>query len=157
MSLHCSFLLIIAVLAQGSTDTATDEQPQVACDCPITKTIESEPLKDPNAMPFGFGAYHVNEDRSIWLRSRRWIARRGDKGIWIRPQGTQLVVSGRRLDAEAPPLEVVIPCCYPTGFQVTGMTFPTEGCWEVRARAGKKKLRFVVVVEPAQDKASSHQ
>ena len=120
----------------------------------MTETIEGEPPRDPNASPFGFGAYHVNEDRSIWLGSRRWVAGKGDKGIWIRPQGTQLEVTGRRLDGDAPPLSVRIPCCYPTGFQVTGMTFPTEGCWEVKAKAGDKEIRFVVVVEPATEAPS---
>jgi hypothetical protein len=73
----------------------------------------------------------------------------GEKVAWIRPQGSDLVVSGRRLDAEAPPLQALIPCCYPTGFQVTGLYFPTEGCWEVEGRAGKHSLKFVTEVGPA--------
>jgi hypothetical protein len=30
---------------------------------------------------------------------------------------------------------------YPTGFHGTSMMFPTEGCWEGKAKAGKKELR----------------
>jgi hypothetical protein len=48
-----------------------------------------------------------------------------------RPRGTQLLVSGRRLDASAPPIEAHIPCCYTSGFQIVGLLFPTEGCWDV--------------------------
>jgi hypothetical protein len=69
--------------------------------------------------------------------------------LWIRPQGTELVITGRRLDAEAAPLEASIPCCYPTGFQATGLTFPIEGCWEVTAQAGEAELRFVTKVLPS--------
>jgi hypothetical protein len=71
---------------------------------------------------------------------------KGNKVLWIRPQGTKLVVSGRRLDAEAAPLKVRIPCCYPTGFQASGLTFSTEGCWEISAKAGTSELTFVARV-----------
>ena len=83
------------------------------------------------------------------LKSRAMTAGRSDKTIWIRPQGTELKVVGHRLDGEAPPLEVRLPQGYPTGFQAGSMTFPTEGCWEVRATAGEKELLFVVRVAPA--------
>ncbi|HKC12415.1 MAG TPA: hypothetical protein VKI41_10320 [Vicinamibacteria bacterium] len=73
---------------------------------------------------------------------------KGNKVLWIRPQGTQLVVSGRRLDAEASPLKARIPCCYPTGFQVTGLMFSSVGCWEISAKAGASALTFVTRVGP---------
>ena len=56
-------------------------------------------------------------------------------------------MSGRRLDATAPPLTARIPCCYPTGFQATGLIFPTSGCWEIKATAGSSELTFVVEVK----------
>jgi len=65
----------------------------------------------------------------------------------VRPQGTQLVISGRRLDASAPPVEAHIPCCYGSGFQIVGLHFPTEGCWEVTASAGDGELLFVTEVK----------
>lgn len=118
-------------------------------DCPVTEAVKDEPPKDPNADPFGLGYWYINADRTIWAgapESLSW-GTGGEKVIWIRPQGTQLEVNGQRLDGQAPPLDVGIPCCYPTGFQVTGMTFPTSGCWEVTARAGKSELRFVTWVK----------
>jgi hypothetical protein len=72
---------------------------------------------------------------------------KGNKVLWIRPQGTQLNVTGRRLDADAPPLKVTIPCCYPTGFQATGLFFTTAGCWEVTAKAGSSELKYVTKVK----------
>jgi hypothetical protein len=69
------------------------------------------------------------------------------KTYWVRPQGTQLVIGGRRLDASAPPVEAHIPCCYTSGFQIIGLFFPTEGCWEVTAKSGDSELQFVTQVK----------
>jgi hypothetical protein len=117
-------------------------------DCPVTEAVKDEPPKDPNSDPFGLGYWYINADRTIWAdvpENQSW-GTGGEKVIWIRPQGTQLEISGQRLDGEAPELRADIPCCYPTGFQVTGLTFPTGGCWEVTARAGKSELRVITWV-----------
>ena len=112
--------------------------------CLVSTKIKGEPPKDPNADRFGFGEWYVNADRTIWVRNDSWRAgKEGNKVIWIRPAGTQLVVTGRRrhLDAPAQRLRVGTPCCYPTGFQVTGLYFPTGGCGEITAKADGKELR----------------
>jgi hypothetical protein len=72
---------------------------------------------------------------------------KGQKTYWVRPAGTQLLITGRRLDGDGPPVEAHVPCCYPTGFQIVGLFFPTEGCWEVLATAGDSELRFVTRVK----------
>ena len=121
-----------------------------AGDCPITQPTWDRPPDDPNAAPFGFGPWYINADRTIWAG---WDAascvsgEKGNKVLWIRPQGTQLEVSGHRLDAPASPLKAHIPCCYPTGFQSTGLYFPAAGCWEVRAKAGSRELKYVTRVQ----------
>lgn len=117
------------------------------CDCPVTPTVEDTPPRDPNADAFGSGPWHVAEDRTIWAAAFPLVAGAdGNKVIWIRPAGTELEIEGRRIDGDSPPLRAEIPCCYPTGFQVTGLYFPTGGCWEVTATAGDRRLRFVVEV-----------
>jgi hypothetical protein len=102
------------------------------------------------------GHYIVNDDQSLWA-SAWWASepeyplRAGDDGNklgWFRPAGATLEITGRRIDGEAPPLEASVPCCYPTRFQATGLYFPTEGCWEVRAKAADSELVFFVQVEP---------
>jgi hypothetical protein len=66
---------------------------------------------------------------------------------WWRGEEGALRVEGERLDASAPPLLASIPAGYgPTGFQPTGLTCPTEGCWEVRGSVGRTRLSFVVLV-----------
>lgn len=125
--------------------------------CPETKPLWIKPPEDSaiQGLP-GYGYYFVNEDRSIWA-SAWWTgyeeyslsaSNRGEKVGWFRPTGVELEITGQRLDGSAPPMETNIPCCYPTRFQATGIYFPTEGCWEVTARAADSMLTFVVKVEP---------
>ncbi len=135
-----------ALVIAGSTLALAAEKPGIPCD--VTQPITAKPPDDPNAAPFGYGPWYINDDRSIWAG---WDAPRmregGNKVLWIRPRGTELRVSGRRLDAESPPLTARIPCCYPTGFQASGLVFPSAGCWEIKATAGASELVFVTEVK----------
>jgi len=125
--------------------------------CPVTEPLWIKPPEDSAVQGSpGYGYYFVNEDRSIWASAwwtddEEYPLRPSEDGIkvgWFRPAGAELKINGQRLDGEAPPLEAVIPCCYPTQFQAMGLVFPTEGCWEVTAKAAESVLSFVVRVEP---------
>jgi hypothetical protein len=136
------------VLAQGRGQSVPAASAMPAC--AITEPVRAEPRKDPNADRFGFGPWYVNADHTIWAGwdLGKWVSgRKGNKVMWIRPQGTQLRVKGRRLDANSAPLKARVPCCYPTGFQVTGLIFPTIGCWQVTATAGASTLTFVTSIQ----------
>jgi len=108
-------------------------------------------LNDP-----AFGYYYPNADQSIlasawWWEQNDYPLTATEDGVkvgWFRPAGAPLEVSGRRIDGEAPPLTADVPASYPTRFQASGLYFPTEGCWEVTAKAEKSELTFVVWVEP---------
>ena len=66
---------------------------------------------------------------------------------WWRIEPGSLIITGRRLDAVAPPLRVSIPDGYGReGFQASGVTFPTDGCWEVTGLVGDASLTFVTYV-----------
>jgi hypothetical protein len=81
---------------------------------------------------------HVRPDGAIEMKFGWW------RGASARGR---LRITGRRLDAPAPPLQASIPTGYgPTGWQATGLTFPTEGCWEVTGSAGRARLAFVTRV-----------
>ena len=127
--------------------------------CRTSPLITDSAPSDPSADPIVQSDWYMNADRTIWAgpvpkggwpsggqlySSNRVI--RGQKTYWVRPVGADLVISGRRLDASAPPVEAFIPCCYKSGFQIVGLYFPTEGCWEVSAKAGTSELRFVTLV-----------
>ncbi len=68
---------------------------------------------------------------------------------WYRGAGLRgkLAIQGKRLDGPAPPLSAHIPDGYgETGFQSSGVIFPTEGCWEVTGKVGTAVLTFVTRV-----------
>jgi hypothetical protein len=72
----------------------------------------------------------------------------GMKFGWYRLTSGYLTITGRRLDAPAPPASgLTFPGGYgPTGFNASGVTFPTEGCWQVTGRVGRVALTFVTFV-----------
>ena len=148
------FLLTILIL----TSCTVFDQTFSRSDCPLTEPVWAKPPEDSAVLnPPVEGYYFVNEDRSIWASA--WWAEmenyephvREDDGLkvgWFRPAGAILEITGERVDAQAPPLEAHVPCCYPTRFQATGLIFPTDGCWEVKAKAAESDLSFFVWIEP---------
>ena len=75
------------------------------------------------------------------------LGRVGMKFGWWREVAGQLRITGRRLDASAPPVRSDIPDGYGlSGFQATGVIFPTEGCWEVTGTVDGSSLSFVTFV-----------
>ena len=85
-------------------------------------------------------ADYVNPDGSI-----------GWKFPWWRYVSGQLTITGHRLDGPAPPLTSDVPAGYgDTGFQASGVTFPSEGCWQVTAEVDHHTtLTFVTFVVDA--------
>ncbi len=117
--------------------------------CPITIPNGSRP---PGST---FGAeFHGNG--SIWVGTWHsnvvvWPA--GAVGSvtakfgWWRAVAGKLRIEGYRLDGPAPPLVAHVPDGYgDSGFQSSGITFPTEGCWQVTGRVGDASLTFVTLV-----------
>ena len=152
------FLWALMIFALAGCNNGGDPAKTLTSLCAVT---EPEWVKPPEDSAVGnppeFGHYYVNEDRSIWAAAwwtgiekdyLRAGEERGIKTGWFRPAGEELIITGRRLDGQAPPLETSVPCCYPTRFQATGLIFPAEGCWEVTATAADRELSFIVQVEP---------
>jgi hypothetical protein len=90
-------------------------------------------------LPDGGSYAVINPEGSIYAK----------QGWWREVEG-RLRVRGERLDGAAPPLRVDVPEGYAaTGFQPTGLTFQTAGCWRIVGRVGDAELAFVVrVVKP---------
>jgi len=157
-----SFFLFVSVLLTGcaavnSLVSGASTETPAAGDCPETEAVWVKPPEDAAVLDTpDFGYYYVNEDSSIWASAwwtekdeyRLRVSEEGVKVGWFRPAGAELDITGRRIDAESPPLEAHASCCYTTRFQASGLYFPTQGCWEVTAKAEDRILSFIVFVEP---------
>jgi hypothetical protein len=78
---------------------------------------------------------YIQEDGSVWMKWPWW---RGVRG--------KLTITGHRLDGNAPRLRAYLPDYGKSGFQPSGISFPTEGCWEVTGAVGNTKLTFVTLI-----------
>jgi hypothetical protein len=139
--------LIAVLLVSAVTTAPAAERDGKLSSCPLTPVVYG--------LPNGFDAksgmrfwWYVNADQTIWAAATNMEA--GDNKVpWIRPKGSELQVTARRLDASSPPGVASIPCCYGGRFQATALSFPSTGCWEILAKAGSSELTFVTLVRPA--------
>jgi hypothetical protein len=142
-----AFLSLTLTLAPPDSQ-ATDQGPgYVNGVCHTSPTVKDRPPDDPNADTFASpgGTWYADRDRTIWAW---WWGRRSDgsyKALWVRPKGSTLIVTGRRLDGPSSPLKADIARSNYT-FETSGLTFPKPGCWEVNASDAGKTLRFVVAI-----------
>jgi hypothetical protein len=127
-----------------------------AADCPVT-TPTTAPAEFAERL-FGSGSAVGND--ALWVgglgadgvipADPRFVEPDGSIGWklgWRRITPGTLTITGRRLDAPAAPLRASVPEGYgDSGFQASGVYFPTEGCWEVTGSVGDAALTFVVFV-----------
>jgi hypothetical protein len=160
LALVSLLLLSQASLAQQLRTTALDDVPET---CPVTRS-PALPFVPPWPYPLkaGPGAFWFGTD-SLWtalpadgawrdLPHYRQKLFFGRKGYVVRTeQQPKLTVTGRRLDSPAPPL--LADKAANNGwvkrdqpFIVTGINFPTLGCWEIIGRNRDAELTFVVWV-----------
>ena len=103
--------------------------------------------REVSAGPFGLWP-----DGTIVFKPRGagFVTRNGSLGMkfgWMRGVSGELRITGRRLDAVAPPLRSEVPSGYgDRGFQVSYLIFPTPGCWEVTGSVGQSSVTFVTKV-----------
>ncbi|HYX70095.1 MAG TPA: hypothetical protein VE825_13240 [Terriglobales bacterium] len=73
---------------------------------------------------------------------------------WRTEPHPRLKVTGRRLDGDAPPLEVMEPMTHAIidmtgrGAMLAGIYMPTPGCWEITGDYEGDRVSFVVWVVP---------
>ena len=119
--------------------------------CKVTRANGSQPpdgnIGGPGVHGNGSLWVSIGEYGSVVVNDAEPSGAVKTKFPWWRGVTGALRIEGRRLDGGAPPLTAEIPDGYgPTGFQASGVTFPTEGCWEVTGRAGGASLTFVTLV-----------
>ena len=164
-------LFVIAILAgcgghQSHTTTSASAShapgsapPSAAGRCPVTLP---RPWVPPTGVPQRalFGSDYASGNGRLWVgglwpsgvihAGPRLINTDGSVGMkfgWWRNVRGHLTITGRRLDAAAPPLRAHVPNGYGmTGFQSSGVYFPSAGCWQVTGKAGMATLTFVTMV-----------
>jgi hypothetical protein len=123
--------------------------------CPGTRPSRAPPFPGED---FNYGNRHLGV--SLWSKGLLVASRGGQTWGQITPDGSiwakvgwwraipgRLHIQGERLDAPAPPLRARVPAGYgSTGFQSTGLTFPTPGCWRVVGSVAGHELEIVVRV-----------
>lgn len=162
----CATAILVAAGAFGPTGGAFDKgsglgspasSPSAApggtpSPCPVTVPNGSPPPGlDASPDLHGNGALWVTLPPDGIVRispgqvgSDGWLS---EKFPWWRGESGQLAITGQRLDGDAPSPRASIPEGYgDTGFQSSGIDFPTEGCWEITGRVGEASLTFVVQV-----------
>ena len=110
--------------------------------------VRATPPPTNNADPLGEGLWWVNSDRSLWMQSATgpWHAGYNPKNIMLKPTGVKPTLSGTRIDAPAPLMEVKWVPQLRAEIQTMGLTFPSDGCWKITAAAGDRTLEFVARV-----------
>lgn len=158
-------------LPQSTAATQVDEiSANPPADCPVTTLDKNTPFKAPE--PYSPDAPW---DGQFWHGTEHFWTALPTNGVWAdlpnNPEGyTQkifwwsdlfvlkdelepaLEVTGRRLDAEAPPLKAYGATNASASdigdAMLTGVDFPTLGCWEITGQYKKSGLTFVVWVAP---------
>jgi hypothetical protein len=133
---------------------------QAAASCPVT-TAAVRPFAEPspsNAARFWYGDESlavllrtggIRRTRRTPYREKVFWWRRGYDGVKESSPG--LRVTGRRLDREASSLIVSSTTnAYHSDFggwaMLTGVEFPSDGCWELRGTYAGHELRWVVEI-----------
>jgi hypothetical protein len=134
--------------------------------CPVTKPpnppfVPPKPFPEADRGTFYVGTpklwvrVYVHPD-GVWRGLPLWPEGYREKIVWFSegyiakadPQPA-IEISGRRLDAKAPPLVVTGANGSWTSvdFIMSGVNFPTVGCWEIAGRFRGAEVKFVVQVE----------
>jgi len=158
-ALICVLLAVAALSAGGAAYPATPSAVATPFDCPITQPSGKQPpeVADLGRMD-GLGNDALWVSLVMWSEQPGIVAVPNDdhlqpdgrvielKWAWYRYASGRLTITGQRLDAPAPPLEADVPDGYgKTGFQVSGLTFPTDGCWQITGQVGDAEPITVVV------------
>jgi hypothetical protein len=147
-----SLALSAAVVDGQNSATPAPSAPATSQSCPVTVPNGRTPPGERSSL------YHHGNGvlwTSLWPNGDILITQNlldpdgalGMKFPWWRGIQGQLTIEGRRLDTPAPPLTADVPDGYGhTGFQASGLIFPTDGCWEITGRVDGASLTFVVRV-----------
>lgn len=149
--------LLVAVIAAGCAAPEPSPTPLAACN-PTLPNGDTPAGMDPTPTFHGNGSLYTSglaEDGEI-VADPRSIAADGSIGIkfaWWRAPGVgaagDLEITGHEVNTGAV-ITASIPDGYGQTFQASGITFPTDGCYEITVTSGDAALAFVTkITKPA--------
>jgi hypothetical protein len=134
-----------------------------AADCPVTKPPNPVFTPPPSYPQAQGNSYYVGTPKlwvlvyaAPWSDLPRWPEGYRQKIAWWSDGYDakadplpSIAISGRRLDGNAPPMVVTGANGSWTNvdFIMSGVNFPTTGCWEITGKFKGAKVQFVVWVE----------
>lgn len=156
MQILYEFVVIVLAMSVAGATPASSPANTPAVNCTVTlPSASSPPGTGHDRQWYGNSKIRV----SLYWPNGTVVFRPGGSGFvepdgslgmkfgWWRGVPGKLSISGKRLDASAPPLRASIPDGYgDSGFQATYVIFRTPGCWEVTGRVGEATLTFVTRV-----------
>ena len=155
MRLIVEFLVLL--MAAGCASPVPSSSPLAPCEVTLPNG-ETPPGEEPSPTFHGNGSLFMSglaEDGEIVV-DPRWVNEDGSIGIkfafWRAPgvgEAGDLEIIGREINTGAT-VTPTIPGGYGQRFQSTGVTFPTEGCYEITVMSGDAVLTFVTrITKPA--------
>lgn len=151
MRLMLTLLVPLLVVACGAP--APTARPVAACH-PTQPNGDTPPGEDQSPTFHGNGRLYTSAlaAQGEILADPTFVAADGSIAIkfaWWRAPGVgaagDLVITGQERTTGAS-IVASIPDGYGQRFQASGITFPTEGCYQITARSGDAELAFVVKV-----------
>ena len=155
MSMHLSYLALGFTICSALACAAGS--------CPVTKSPDPAfvppspyPEAQGNSFYVGTPKFWVLVYTSPWRGLPRWPEGYRQKIVWwsegYNAQADplpEIALSGRRLDRNAPPLVVTGAngSWTTVDFIMSGVNFPTKGCWEITGKFKGAEVKFVVSVE----------
>jgi len=146
-------------ISKDPSPSSLSLSPGVLWACPVTEpNHRNSPLADapglwdypPGPRRHGNGFLWVHPVTGKWLLYPGHPTRQ--RMIWVRAFPGRLEITGRRLDAPGPPLEVKVDPLdqdVRLGTVYSEVHFPSEGCWEITGHLsgpyGQASLRIVTV------------
>ena len=149
----------------AKSETLSKEPP---AECPLT--VPQDPIFTPPS-PYSSRGFEGNfwyGSNSLWTAVRQDGVWEGlphnptgytqkvfwwrDRYVWTEEPEPALTVTGERLDASAPPLNVSRATnAYASDIgsaMLVGVDFPTLGCWKITGQYGDAELSFVIWAAP---------
>ena len=145
-------MLVLSIVVGCGASSPTGAPMAAGCQ-PTQPNGDRPPGEEPGVTWYGNGRLYT----ALWsngeiLADPRYVEADGSIGMkfpWWRAPGVgapgDLEIHGHEI-ATGAQITAVIPDGYGQRFQATGISFPTEGCYEITGQSGDAHLTFVTKV-----------